>query len=391
MRKLPNWLTAYLEYVENTEPAYLFKVWSGLSVIAAILQRKCSLKIGMNETFPNMFIILVGPSGAGKSRAIQPAKQLLRDIGVKLAAQKVTNEGLIRDLKSSFADTIQDGVMKTHSSLSIFASELAVFLRHQNQALIDDLCDLYDCEDKWDYKPKGEEFRDEIIKPYLNIIGGITPATFRSRLPQEAIGGGLTSRMICVYEERPYKYIPIHFLTKRELELYEDLKHDMNEMKAMKGEFRLTKDFIEFWTDWYVRARQYPPFKQMHFDGYNSRRPLHILKTSMNMSAARTSEMIINREDLERAIALLEQTEINMPRTFEGMGESKTAKILVDVMRFVSAKVKTNFEEINKTFYHDADKDTLKKVIFQLSAMKFLTYNSMDETVEYLEETKNEY
>jgi len=388
MRKLDNWLDSYLTYVNNTEPPTLFKTWSGLSAIAAVLQRKCSLQIGMNETFPNMFVVLVGPSGAGKSRAINPAKKFLVKSGIKLAAQKLTNEALIRDLQQSFSDNMDDGVMKIHSSLTIFSSELAVLIRHQNQTLVDDLCDLYDCEDKWDYKTKGEGGSDEIIKPYLNILGGITPTTFRSRLPSEAIGGGLTSRMVCVYEEKPSRLIPIHFLTKEEIKLFDDLLHDLEEIKAMKGEFKLTDGFIQLWTSWYMKARTKPPFSQQFLDGYNSRRPLHVLKMSMNISACRTSDMIISMEDLSKSIHLLEQTEINMPKTFEGMGENKNATVVVEVMKFVAAHQRTDLAAINKKFIHNADEFTLRNIIKQLEVMKYIKFDSMAGTIEYLPEGK---
>jgi len=395
MRKLTNWLDSYIEYVDNTEPPVLFKVWAGLSTVAAVLKRRCSLKIGMNETFSNMFIMLVGPSGTGKSRAIAPAKKLVTETGIKLAAQKGSTEGLIRDIKNSAEEVNNNGVLLLHSSLSIMASEFSVFLKHQNNDLVDLLCDLYDCEERWEYKPKGEDLRDDIIRPWLNIIGGITPTTFKSRLPPEAIGGGLSSRMICVYEEYPSKYIPIHFMTERELSLFEDLKHDLTDMLSMKGEFKLTESFVNLWTEWYIKARRNPPFSQVAFDGYNSRRPLHVLKMSMNLSACRTSEMIINGDDLTRAIQLLERTEKNMPKTFEGMGESRTAKVLVEVMKYVAIRGKTTYADLSQAFYNDANRDTLKNILYQLIDMKYLTFNSVDGSIEYLpegkaNETKNE-
>ena len=61
-RKLNDWIDSYLEYTKNSEPPDLYKEWVAVSVVASILQRKCSLPWGDITFYPNMYIILVGPS-----------------------------------------------------------------------------------------------------------------------------------------------------------------------------------------------------------------------------------------------------------------------------------------------------------------------------------------
>ena len=58
-RILENWLDSYVRLMENTEPARLFDVWTGYSVIAAALRRKISLQLGRLIYFPNIYIVLV--------------------------------------------------------------------------------------------------------------------------------------------------------------------------------------------------------------------------------------------------------------------------------------------------------------------------------------------
>jgi len=383
-RKLDDWLDGYLRFTHNTEPPYLYRVWVGLSAISSVLQRKCSIKMGLLETFPNLFVALVGPSGAGKSRSMSVARDMLREVGVKISAQRITNEALIREMKMAFIDEPdKTGAIFSHSSFTVHASELAVFLGHQNNELLSDLCDLYDCDKKWEYKTKDPSRADEVIKPYLNIIGGITPTLLQSRLPVEAIGGGLTSRMICIYEEKPDKLVPISSISPDEKVLQESLIDDLFAMKSMRGKFILDKSFIDIWVDWYVKAREHPPFDQAQFEGYCSRRPLHVLKMCMLLSASRGGDMTINDVDFKRAVGILQSTEKNMSRTFEGVGESRTSHILTSLMRFIARYKEVPISEIHKSFFNEADKKTIEEMLKQLVAMKYCKWMLETGTIIY--------
>jgi len=390
-RKLENWLDGYLEFTENSEPPILFRVWVGLSAISSVLQRKCSIRMGLLETFPNLFVALVGPSGAGKSRSMQVARDLLREVGVNISAQRITNEAMIRDMKMALIDEpSESGTLYSHSSMTVHASELAVFLGDHNSQMLSDLCDLYDCDTRWEYKTKDPTKADEIIKPYLNIIGGITPALLQSRLPAEAIGGGLTSRMICVYEEKPHKLVPLPSLSAREKKLKEHLIDDLFAMKAMKGRFRLQPDFVEYWVEWYVKAREHPPFDDPQLEGYCSRRPLHVLKTVMVLSASERDDMIVTRQHLDKALDILHRTEKNMPKTFQGVGESRSSKALTGIMRFIGDRKKVKISEIHQKFFSDADKFTIDNIIRQLIAMNYCKQYLDTGDLEYIEEEKDE-
>ncbi|GAG17670.1 unnamed protein product, partial [marine sediment metagenome] len=92
------------------------------------------------------------------------ARYFLDELGIKLAAEAITREALIRELKNSSADDIdhETGKATHHSSLTIWAQELAVFLGYYNHQLLSDLTDWYDCKSKWTYRTKTMG-TDEII------------------------------------------------------------------------------------------------------------------------------------------------------------------------------------------------------------------------------------
>ena len=375
-RQLNDWIDAYMTVTENTEPPKLYHLWCAISVISAVLQRKCRLEWGMLTFYPNMYTILVGPSGAcRKGTAMGIALDFLEDLDIKLAAESITREALIRELKNANSNILdlQQGSHAMHSSLTIWAPELTVFLGYNNYQLLSDLTDWYDCRNKWTYRTKNMG-TDEIIGVYINMLGATTPDLIRTTLPLDAIGGGLTSRMVFVFEEKKYKIVPVPFLTEAELGLMHQLKIDLESIASLSGRFQATEGFLNYWTEWYTSTEDNPPFKDPRFYGYVERRPNHIMKLSMILNAARTNTMIIETSDLKRAIQLLERTEIKMPNTFSGVGKYSHADTLTKVMNEVAMRGEEGItiQEITTLFRNDANKDVMREIISTLDQMEWL-------------------
>ena len=244
-RRCKDWITSFLDYTENSEPPELYRLWTGISCIAACLQRKVYLS-WEGKIFPNLYVVLVGPSGCRKGTAMRPGRSLLDEVGAKLSAEAVTREALIRRIKRSgeFAGGVED--INMHSSLTIFSEELTVFLGYSNVLLMSHLCNWFDCQDEWTYETKNQG-TDNIRNIWVNMIGATTPSLLQSTLPQDAVGGGLTSRIIFVYEDEPGKIVPAPFLTEHEQDLREDLANDLTYMLAQKGEMKYTKEFLQAW------------------------------------------------------------------------------------------------------------------------------------------------
>ena len=377
-RLLPDWLDSYILYTENSEPPLLFKKWVGISVIASCLQRKCKLNMGTLTFYPNMYIVLVAPSGrCRKGTAMGPGLSLLRKMGIKVAAEAITREALveaIQEAATAHGDQ-KAGIVAMHSSLTIFSKELTVFLGFNNQTLMSDLTDWFDCDDLWTYRTKHCGVY-EILGVWVNLIGATTPELLRSALPQDAVGSGLTSRMIFIYEDRKYKVVPAPFLSPAEEQLVEKLRIDLEAIYMLSGEFKITEDFLDLWADWYTKQEGNPPFKSPQFSGYFERRPSHILKLCQILNASRTSEMVITAFDLTRAINILEATEVKMATAFSGVGRNTTADVVNRICVLLGLHKELDCSELMRMFYHDVDKDTFDKVISTLCEMKYCRVES---------------
>jgi hypothetical protein len=339
------------------------------------MKRKCILNWGTLTLYPNMYVVLVGPSGkCRKGTAMSPGMKFLRELGIKVAAESITREALIRELKQS-NDTqvdITSGDMFLHASLTIYSQELTVFLGYNNLALMADLTDWYDCRDTWTYRTKNMG-TDEIIGVWVNLFGATTPELLQTTLPRDAIGGGLTSRMIFVFEHKKGMIVPTPFLSKEEREMERLLIQDLERIAMLSGEFQVNEEFIERYVQWYTDYSNGPaPFDDYRFSGYFERRPTHLLKLCMIMSASRSSSKLMDIVDFERALSVLEMTEKNMPYTFSGVGRANYSETMERVMSILSAAKVLEFGDLLRKVYQDIDKFTLEKMVESLSTMGYI-------------------
>src|SRR5687767_6761146 len=104
-RRLSDWISAYLEYADDTEPPLSYHTWIGLSTIASALQRRVFLRWGYDTIFPNLYVVLIGPSGrCRKGTAMRLGYNILKEVQVKIASESIIREALIRNMKNSVAN-----------------------------------------------------------------------------------------------------------------------------------------------------------------------------------------------------------------------------------------------------------------------------------------------
>ena len=377
-RNLPDWISGFMELTDNSEPPILFRKWAALSTIASALQRKISLELGLSLTiYPNLYIVLVGPSATGKGTAMKFASDIIEQVpAIKLSAQATSYQALIRRMMTVNLTGIDiiTGTQQYHSSMTIFSAEFTVFLGYNNREMISALCDWYDCQNRWVYETVARK-KEEIIGVWVNMLAGTTPDSLHSSLPADSIGGGLTSRIIFVYEEKKNKLVIEPTMTEREIALQEMLIYDLEDIAALSGKMVYTEQFMKDYTVWCQNADTNPPFYDRKFDGYLGRRRSHLLTLSMICSASRSNEMIITADDLERSIGLLAEVEIKMGMVFKGMGRSDIASLLQDAIVYLTNSLvpEVPIWQFAKHFEGDMDKFIMERVLSTLETMGSIT------------------
>lgn len=379
-RELPDWITGYLEYTKGSEPPLSYHTWIGISLVAGALQRKTWLQMGFERIFPNMYIVLVGPSGkARKGIALGIGKDLLSQLtGVVMTSENATREALIRCMKGNIVNSMMpDGKIIFHCSITCFSEELSVFLGQNDIKFLASLTDWYDSKDSWTYETKGSG-KDHLQGLCFNLMGATAPDWLQSMLPQEAIGGGFTSRVIFVVEDSKSKTVPEHILTAAEIRLQQALVNDLNKINQLVGPFSFSKDGKEAYIKWYqehdykVSKGEYP-VEDERFAGYSERRATHIRKLMMIMSASRGDTLQITAQDFERANTILRATELKMSRTFGGLGKAKYADVTQRVMDYISRIKVVSRKDLLRKFHRDVDIPTLKIIEEVMTNMKVVS------------------
>lgn len=381
-RNLPDWIEGYLTYVENTEPPRSYHLWCALSVIAGALQRKVRLEMGFEVLYPNLFVILIGPSGgARKGVALGIAKSMLQCVpGVAVAPESTSGReaivGAMKRVNANYQDPT-DGKIKFHCSLTAFSEELSVFLGQGDIKLLANMTDWYDSKDNWEYETIGRGI-DSIQGLCFNLMGATAPEWIQSMLPHEAIGGGFTSRVIFVVEERKGKTVPDHSITNEEAALGEMLVQDLERINQLSGAFTLSPEARAAYSVWYTQqdkllAQGKYPVDDPRFRAYCERRQTHLRKVMMLCSASRSDAMKIELQDLERAKGILVLTEQKMGLTFGGLGKSLTGDATEQIKNYIETMQITTRSLVLARFYRDIDSQTLRVVedtLYQMGLIK---------------------
>lgn len=381
-RNFSNWIEAFLELTEHSEPPTSFRKWTAISTIAACLQRKTHIMFE-GPQYPNMYIILVSPGGrARKGTAMKYGRYFLEKTGVKLAAEDPTRQAVIRRMRLSLKTVNTGEGTIAHSSLTVFSDEFSVFLS-SDEKLIPSLCNWFDCPDYWEYETKDTSKTDKVEKVFFNLIGGTTPENIQTYMPPEVIGSGLISRLIFVYEDNKGKivHLPPDVNTSLfEIEIEDPVSEKMNEMRdkleedlfrimSMKGEFVMTEGFADRWIMFREEHEKNPMFMNSPLRHYNERRPIHLLKLSMIVSAARKSDMIIDEKDFEYALTALKEVEPKMPLAFEGVGRSDIVKVVPIIIKILAGEKQIKLSELLNRTYREVDAEILEKALNQLRKM----------------------
>jgi hypothetical protein len=379
-RKLDDWIETFLEYTDNTEPSPGYRRWVAISAVASVLQRKCWLKWGSETFHPNLYIVLVGPPAARKGTAMRPGKDLLDEIGIAVSADESSRQKLIQammDVRTT--EQTEEGELNMHSSLTIFSTELTVFLGYESKEMISMLCKFYDCESRFIYDTVSRG-KEEIPNVWLNLIGATTPGQLQASLPSGAIGSGFTSRIVFVYSENKGKMV---ILPTIDNDLRHNILTDLEDIRSIAGEFHLTEEASAIYTAWRIESEGKRIFTDQRLDYYVQRRPTHLFKLAMIHSAARNSSRLVSEEDLTKAIQVLHSAEREMENVFAGIGANPMASVQNRMKKHIKSRELVTREEIFSMFSDDASPSQIQECISGLQTMKLIHVDLASDNITY--------
>ena len=362
MRRLDDWIKAYLRYTQNNEAPEHFHFWVAVSVIGAALRRKAYFNMGDWQWSPNFYIIFVAPPAiVNKSTTMRIGKKLLTENeAIQIGPSSLTWQALIEAFQHAQEDVVMpDGMLTPMSCLTFFISEFGTFMDFADKKLVDVLVDMWDGDASTWERATQSRGREGAVNPWINIMAGTTPAWLADNLPRKMIEGGFSSRCIWVQGDKKKAYIPYptrHPTMEGREELRNDLVHDLMQIARMAGEFRLTEEAYEFGEQWYhqhcIKMEAFA-YSMKGMGGYYARKQAHVHKLAMVLAAAKCNTMVIERDELEAAVKILDANEQGYGQVFQSIVTTVTTEQTIDLIRIVASKKQVRKSELYQLVFRN--------------------------------------
>lgn len=334
--------------------------------MASVLKRRVKVPkriLGGWEVSPTLYIIFVAPPGkARKSTTANYSEELLSAVPTtERVATSITKEQLLKKLSE-----VDD------SSLSIFSSEFAMFIQKSGHDMYDVLTHLFDANRDVSVETLGRGL-DFAEKPCVNLLACTTPDWISNNMPEHVIGGGFASRVVFVFEEdvRRYQlyYDRIGMDWEKLNEMKEDLIHDLMHLAVnLQGEFEIddeVREFMDGEEGWYrgVAKQKTAAGDNYRLQGYFERKPAHVHKIAMLLHLAYSDDLVLTLPDIRGAIAILDDLELKMPRTFANIGRNPYATDMNRMLEFIRKRKEVSKRDLKANFYQSADPRKLEELI----------------------------
>lgn len=305
-----------------------FRLWSGISLVAGACERRVWAKAARATTFPNLYVMLVAAPGVGK-QVIMKADKLWRTTkeapggppAFRCAPTQMTKAALIDALAEAKQTKLVKGANLQYSSLLVAAEEFQVLLPSYDTEFISTLNAIYNNPDipYEEHRRTGAVKKISIELPQLNILAGVQPAYFVSTFPEEAWSTGLARRIIMIYaSEGKFQELFTDGEEPEDSEHWEQLQLQLAQISHLYGCCKWHESAAQLLADWH-RAKGPPTPTHSKLLGYNNSRTMFAIKLAIVSAVARTGQLIISDEDVQRGLSWLLNAERLMPDVFREM------------------------------------------------------------------------
>lgn len=335
-RRPQDLIESFLEYTSGIASPEIFRLWAGIGMVAALLERRVYVETAGERLYPNLYVLLVAPPGVGKTQAIKATKAFWKKVpGLFVSPDNMTKASLIDSLQKASRKLVKSPTeLIEFNSLQIAADELGVLMAEHNLDFLSHLNKIYDCPAEFEEDKR--MFKEPIFipEPQLNILAGTQPGFMASIFPDEAWGMGFTSRLIMVYSAQKLK-VSLFDTKAKSVPDFTALVDDMKTVMDLYGRISWTKDAQSLIMDWHMRGHAESEPQHTKLEHYVVRRILHLLKLCMVASISRSNEMLIREEDFHRALTWLLMAEATMPDVFRNMTQKSDAMVIQELHFFL--------------------------------------------------------
>jgi hypothetical protein len=211
------------------------------------------------------------------------------------------------------------GIYEEFNALNVVSSEFGVLIPMYDLTFMNTLTSIYDGE-IYEQRRRGRDIHIKIEKPFLNLIGGTTPSSLATFMPEGAWDQGFASRTIFVYSDESILQ-PIFSLPEAHTKyasLLGDLRSDIKAIGQNYGLLQWEPAAAEAISRWHLSGCEPVP-NHPRLQHYIIRRIAHLIKLCVVAHAQRCSDLLITVQDLDTALNWLIEAEAAMPYLFRGI------------------------------------------------------------------------
>ena len=334
-RKLSDWLDSFESFTSALSTPEIFRKWTGLSILAAALERKVWVETDIGFLYPNLYVFLVSPPGVGKTVLTSLAWRTIKQLqNHKVSSSSITRATLIEELSdASRFVSIPSGGATSFNSLYICSNELGTLLPAYELEFMSKLTEIYDGH-SYSEKRRNAKHNADIAKPQLNILAATQPGYLASMLPEVAWEQGFLSRAILVYSG---SIIRRSLFTRNASDtvLWESLIHDLKAVARLYGEFKFSAEAAKLIDSFYIETHALTAPAHPKLQHYSTRRPAHLIKLCQIACASAGDEMIITPEHYQTALDWMLAAEDTIPEIFKAMQSGGDSNVIRDTWYFV--------------------------------------------------------
>jgi len=390
MSSKQNFLAHYVSLADGTEIPKEFAIWCGVFGISAALSRRVWVDLGIFKVYPNLYTVLVAGSGrCRKSTAVDQVHEILLGLEPRpnLISQRITPEALIDALSvQEFTGEGVEMAIERSAEGIVIVDELSTFLNKKTYeaGLASLLIPFFDCKPEFEYRTKGRGV-ERLEEVCLAMLAASTVDWIKDAIPIDAVGGGLTSRMIFIYVDEPAPPVAFPEVTEQQRESRESYRRFLQRCLGISGEFKLLPEAKKFYKEKYDEFYKGSSFFSVPtLSGYASRRHIHMLKLGMCLSLAMGEESLkIREEHLIAADNMLSLIEPNLPKVLNLIASTEKGNICESIYAKIASVKAVSKHELIQAFSHKIDSEELMRHLLTLQRSKRIILVVQNDTAYY--------
>lgn len=317
----------------------MFRRWTAIATIAAVLSRKVWVHTYGADLYPNLYVFLVGAPASGKTVPIDVVREdIWRELkeGYYVAPKSLTSAALSDTLAEAKVRILRPSSVPPFvefNSLSILSPELGTFISSYDNDFIQRLTDLYD-NGAYEERRRGKDLNLVLPKAQLNMLAGTTPSFLGSMLPIGAWDQGFISRVIMVFADYTERKDLFH-VPQTSASLRNALVEDLRTIGSLYGKVDWDPEAGAAMQAWHMAGGPPAP-DHIRLTNYCGRRTAHLLKLCTVASLSRSNERVIRLNDFEEALSWLLEAEMYMPEIFKAMkGSTQDGSAIDETWYFI--------------------------------------------------------